>query len=275
MGLNMPSAEELMKLPQGRYTLPQAREALEKISRPDSLGQLAMGRKARTPEERLAARLIQSMGGVRDDPEKIKLLDDAYSQITHLPREKWDEALNDFQARWKNHQMEEAGHAQAVEAARAAGLTGQDLTRALSPETIKQQLGAADRQVIYRSALASLSRPVEAIHPGGGEFKTPPLGQTPAREFTTPVRPRYSVGDYKDFLADLQEHHPEIQEWMAQEVWKEAVHDYLINAPGKRIEELLRPARLEQRIMGESRLRRCRTPAPPRSWRILPGSRNR
>lgn len=210
---------------------------------------LAMSRKTQYTEggeltpKGVAVRLIDSVGGITKDVSRRIVVEDAFKRITQLPKEQWGQALTDFHAQWKQKTIEDAAQEIAGKQAMAElGLSGQDLTKALSPENIKAKFGAVDRAAAYRSAIYVLNMkpkgyPIDATVEVSG--KTVPT-----------IKSGFQVGDYKEFWDDFHERHPELPEWVAEEVWDNAVMDVLNNASGERLIELLRPARLEKKYLG-------------------------
>ena len=229
---------------------------------------VTMSRKRPSDEGEVVRGVVASVGGIGGDPEKARLVEEVASQIIALPKEQWGPALNEFQARWKAQEIQSSPKKEMAEGiaqmAKEMGL-GQDLTEALSPENIESQFGQADRSTAYRNALYVLNRPVAPIAPAAATG-TPEVLPEFGEPVSKAVRPKYNVGDYKEFWNQFHDLHPNVPEWAARDVWAQAVHDVLNNASGERLKELLRPARLERKFLGEGLLRTMPDADPDPIW---------
>lgn len=205
-----------------------------------------------TEEQKLSRSIISAIGGVGKDPEKLAMAQDAFNQITALPKEKWNEALTDFHFKWKAKEI-----ADAQKEIEQNGPSLEDVAKHMGIPLESLNLGAAiekmfssvDRQGAYRSALGELNQAITPIAApsDAGRPKILPAG---GEAVSTAVRPEYNAPNYNKWWNEFKIDHPHIPEWAAKEIWIDAAHDVLNNASGERIKELLKAARMEKRFLG-------------------------
>lgn len=212
----------------------------------------------RSPEEEVVARVIASVGGVGTDKAKLDIVRKISKTIMSLPREQWDGALTQFHSEWKKAEIETASQKMAQETGaitqeekEALVSKAQELTQKLSAENIEAVFGPVDRAGAYRSALYVLNKAPQPIPEKPRTTKTAEEIAVGGKPVSQVAVPRYNVGDYKEFWEGFHERHPNIPEWVAHEVWNNAVDDFLNNASGDKLRTLLRPARLERKYLGE------------------------
>lgn len=208
---------------------------------------LAMTSKIKPPEtpEEVVRRIAITVGGIKGDPRKQAIVENTASLILSRPKEQWHDALTEFHLKWRQRQIESEDRARLL---KDMGISAQDLTETLSPENIALVFGAADRSVAYRSALYVLNGKISPVLPQERAAK-PGEEPKPAKQ---KLSVRYEYGNYDEFWTDFNERYPHIPQWVAKEVWVQAVYDYLNNASSERLIEMLRPAKLEKKYLGKS-----------------------